>query len=322
MSALNSSCGSPCDFQIRTCLSDLSGTPPRVLFAGEGESADLYSSPTKVRRMNDGDRSPISGPPEAPRKHLKKKLSGPIKGLPVLPDDFKIQINGELGRGSFGKVKSVHLEENPSVSSPVFAMKVIEIIPGGRVSPTDARKEAENYGSRGCIPGFGMSSSDGKTYFGFSPIVEPLDKTLVTINNIKLITDMARTAIMAAKISMVFDVSTENMGIIRAGTPTPILGGDGLPCAGPIVEKEEVLLLDPGNNDGPNDCNGKYGALFDEGVMDSEDEQLKYRRFKCDVMSALLRNRIVSEPRNEYDIVREICKSEAYGYTYAAGDRR
>lgn len=307
---------SPCvTFQIRSCLHELPGTPLRLF---EGDAVDLYASPPKKQRLDIGS-APFSGPPELVRKKSTKKPNGPIEGLPVLPDGFKPIIAGELGKGSFGSVFKVSLPGDGYLN---FAMKVIDVVPGGRSSPSDLRKEALNYGSPKCIPGVGMSSPDGRKYFGFSPIAEPLNKASITPQNIEKIVFMTCCAIMKAKFELITDLSPENMGIVRDGTPTPILGEDGLPRAGPLVENDEVVIIDGGEFDSPNDCNGKYGALFDEGAMKSFEAQQKYRRFKCDVLSALLRNRLLSEPRNEYDIVREICKSDKYRYTYAAGDRR
>jgi hypothetical protein len=300
---------------------DFPGTPSRVLFGG---GDDKYLSPPKKQKLETGSvpletgSVPISGPPpEIGRKKASKNPAGPIKGLPVLPNGFEPKIAGELGEGFFGKVFQVRF---PGDDTSSYAMKVVEVVPGGRSSPIDLRIEASNYGSPKCNFGFGMSSPDGRQYFGFSCIAEPLDNAPITPENIEEMDSKTRDAIMGANFALITDASLENMGIVRAGTPTPILGEDGLPCAGSLVEQDKVVIIDGGEFDSPNDCNGKYGALFDEDAMESLEAQLKYRRFKCDVVSALLRNRLLAEPRNEYDIVREICKK--YGYTYAAGDRR
>ena len=312
-------------FQIQSCLHDLPETPPRVLFGGQddctAEAVDELSSPLKIRMIDGGASLPISGPPEAPRKRTKKPM-GPIEGLPVLQDGFTPCILKKIGKGSFGKVFQVCFPGDDTSTAPSFAMKVIKVVPGGRISPSDLRNEASSYGSPKCIPGVGMSSPDGRQYVGFLTIAEPLDKASITHENIEEIDGMTRDAIMEGDFPLITDSSPENIGIVRAGTPTPILGENGLPCAGSLVENDEVVIIDGGRIPHPNDCNGKYGALFDEGAMDSVEAQQKYRRFKCDVLSALLRNRLLAEPRNEYDIVREICKSPLYGYTYAAGDRR
>jgi hypothetical protein len=323
MSEFNSPCSSPCGFQIRSCFDSLPETPVcDVLFGNEDALAvDLFSSPAKMQKIDEGTSFPISGPPEAPRKVSKKPVS-PIEGLPVLPEDFKPIILKKIGKGSFGNVFQVCFLSDDSFDRPLYAMKVIKVVPGGCSSQSDLRKEASNYGSPKCNVGFGMSSHDGRNYYGFSTIAQPLDTVPITSENIKNIIDMTKDAIMKAKFSLITDANPGNLGIIRAGTPTPILGEDGLPHAGSPVKNNEVVFIDLGDIESPNDCNGKYGALFDEREMDSEEEQLKYRKFKCDMISALLRNRILAEPRNEFNIVREICNSEPYGYTYAAGDRR
>jgi hypothetical protein len=310
----NSSCGSPCG-AFQRCLV---GSPktPRRLFEGDDKANNLFSSPPKKPKMDTG-RAPISGgsPPELLRK---KKPIGPIEGLLVKQDCLTPIITKKLGEGSFGTVFQVHL---PGNELP-FAMKVIDIVSGGRSSPSDVRKEASNYSSPKCIPGVGMSSPDGKTYYGFSSIAKPLDKFPITFQNIEKVIDLTKAAVMNGPFSVVLDTCPENIGFISAGTPTPVLGENRLLCAGSPVQDDEVVFIDLGNADTPNDCNPKYSALFDEEAMDSDEAKLKYRRFKCNMMSALLRNRLLPEPRNEYDIVREICNSEPYGYTYAAGDRR
>lgn len=315
-----------CGSQIRSCFEGSFGIPPiRVLFedAGAGAGAiDLLSSPSKMMKLESGSSAISCGPPEAPRKPRKKPdVLVPIEGLSVLPDDFFIKQLQKIGAGSYGEVFRVTLDNFEIPESPSFAMKVISVIPGGRTSPNDLRCEAANFGSQKCVPGVGMSSTDGKTYYGFSPIALPLNELPITSENIEKVDDLTRDAVMKGPFSVAADACPENMGFLSAGTPTPVLGENRLPCAGSPVANDEVVFIDLGNAE-PNDCNPKYGALFDEGAMNSDDAKLKYRRFKCDMMSALLRNRILPEPQNEYDIVRKICKSKLYGYTYAAGDRR
>jgi len=321
MPTFESPCGSPCGLLIRSRLDDLPGTP-RVLFEGNDSGAvDLISSPPKMKKLDSGNAEISCGPPEAPRKQRKKpNLPVPIEGLPVLPDDFYINRLKRIGAGSYGEVFKVKLDDFEIPESPSFAMKVISVIPGGRTSPNDLRCEAKNFGSPKCVLGVGMTSTDGKSYYGFSPIAVPLNHLTIASENIEAVDDLTRDAIMGAYFSVVVDACPDNMGSLSAGTPTVVLGENGLPCAGIPIKQDCVQFIDIGNAESPNDCNPKFGALFDEGEMDSEEAQQKYRRFKCDMMSALLRNRLLLEPRNEYDIVREICKN--YAYTYAAGDRR
>jgi hypothetical protein len=323
MAVYKSPCGSPCG-AFQSCLVGSPKTPCR-LFVEDDEADKLFSSSSspKKPKLDTGKPAIICGPPEAPRKQRKKpKGPVPIEGLPVLPDDFYINRLEQIGEGSYGQVFKVNLVNCGIPESQSFAMKVISVIPGGRTTPNDLRCEAANFGSPKCVPGVGMSSPDGKTYYGFSPIAVPLDKFPITSQNIEEVIDLTKAAVMDGHLSVAADACPENMGFLSAATPTVVLGENGLPCAGVEIEEDCVKFIDIGNADSPNDCNPKYGALFDEGAMDSDEAHLKYRRFKCDMMSALLRNRLLAEPRNEYDIVREICNSETYGYTYAAGDRR
>jgi hypothetical protein len=325
-SPCRSPCGSPCDFEIRSCFKDsFETTPPgtpRVLFGEKDAGAvDLLSSPSpsplKKQKLNIGSAS-ISGPPDAPSKRKKNK---PIPGLPVLDDDDAdfYQIIGYLGEGSFGKVKRIQLKNDArNPDSPSFALK---IVPSGRASPKDLSDEGNNFGKKGCNWGVAMTTPDG-TFIGVSTIAKPLSDADITAKNIDEIIALTSEALMEANISVLNDAGPSNIGIIEKGTPTVIFGQDGLPCAGPLILEKTVKIIDVGPVDEPENANPMFSAMIPAENMIHENEIMKYRRFKCDMMSALLRNRLLAEPRNEYDIVREICNSETYGYTYAAGDRR
>jgi hypothetical protein len=318
-----SPCRSPCGFEIRSCFKDSfetpPGTPQRVPFGEEGAGAvDLLSfpSPLKKQKLKDGSAS-ISGPPDAPSKRKKK----PIPGLPVLDDDDAhfYQIIGNLGEGSFGKVKKIQLNNDArNPDSPSFALK---IVPSGRASPEDLSAEGNNFGKKGCNWGVAMTTPDG-TFIGVSTIAKPLSDADITAQNIDEIIALTSEALMEAGIPVLNDAGPSNIGIIEKGTPTVIFGEDGLPCAGPPILEKTVKIIDVGPVDEPENANPMFSAMIPAENMIHEEEIMKYRRFKCDMMSALLRNRLLTKPRNEYDIVREICNSETYGYTYAAGDRR
>ncbi len=302
-----SPCGSPRDFQIPL----FPGTPPRALFESD-DGEDFTSSPSKFRKTSESESCP-----KAPTRQRKQK--GPIEGLPILSDDSRIRIRkiDEIGEGSFGIVFSVICPGTPDY---MFAMK--EVAVSGRSSPSDLCQEAANFGKPGCVPGFAMSSPKGDKCYLFSPICDPLDKTnQVNGENIEEMISELMKSIMEAPFPVITDAGLSNMGFAPAGTPTPVSGENGLPCAGDPIPKDCVLFLDIGNND-PNDCNPMTSALFDEDEMNTEEEQLQYRKFKCDLIAALLRNRILDLEvrRDECDIARKIC--EKYGYTYAGGNRK
>ena len=306
-SPCRSPCRSPCDFQENV----VSGTPPRALFERD-DGEDVKSSPSKFRKTSESKSTNSKSCPKAPTRQRKQK--GPIDELRVLLDNSCI-LGNMLGKGSFGTVFSVSFP-----GTPVFAMKEVPV--SGRSSPSDLRQEAANFGSPGCVPGFAMSSPNGAKCYLFSPICDPLDKTnRVNGENIDKIISKSIKTIMEAPFHVITDAGLSNMGIARAGTPTPVLGENGLPCAGDPISEDSVLFFDIGNND-PNDCNPMTSALFDEKQMNTVAEQLEYRKFKCDLIAALLRNRILDLEvrRDECDIAREIC--EKYRYTYAGGNRK
>ena len=310
--------GSPCGSQIRSCFFDgLPVTPPRALFGDRDRDGDeAASSPAKKQKLKTGS-APISGPSDAPSK--RKKI--PISGLPVLEwetADF-YQIFEKIGEGSYGEVHRIHLHKDTgNPNSPSFALK---IVPSGRASPKDLSVEGQNYGSPGCNWGVAMTTPDG-TFIGVSTLAKPLSETDITAANIDELIVLTSKSLMQADILVVNDANPYNIGIIEQGIPTVIFGEDGLPCAGPPILEKTVKIIDVGPVYEPENADPKFSAIIPAEDMILEKDIMKYRRFKCDVMTAWLRNRLLAEPRNEYDLVREICKSPSYGYTYAAGDRR
>jgi hypothetical protein len=304
---------SPFGRNIRSVFDRLPVTPPRALF-GDRE-VDLFSSPGKKIKLGSGASG---GPPDAPSK--RKKI--PILGLSVLkggePTVF-CQIFEKIGEGSFGNVHRIQFNSDTgNPNSPSFALKTVH---SGRASPKDLSVEGEKYGKPGCNWGVAMTTHDG-TFFGVSTLAKPLSEADITPENIEEIIYLTSVALREADISVVNDANPYNIGIIEPGTPTVIFGEDGLPCAGPPILEKTVKIIDVGPVYEPENANPQFSAMISAENMRVEKDVMKYRRFKCDVMTAWLWNRLLAEPRNEYDIVREICKSEKYGYTYAAGDKR
>jgi hypothetical protein len=67
----------------------------------------------------------------------------------------------------------------------------------------------------------------------------------------------------------------------------------------------------------PEEADKDFNPLIDDEDIESPKEQLTFRKFKYKIMDALLRNHFAQNPRNEKDIVAEICPE--FKYQYAAG---
>ena len=291
-------------------------SPSRSLpYPNELFQIDENDSPSK--------RQKISFEINPPKKPTKKKVSKIIPGLPILDDsqmDMKIDICRKIGSGSFGNVYQIQLKSHTGISdveAPYFAMKIIP--PGERTCYKDLIAEASNFGKDGCIPGFAMSKSDG-TYLGFSPIAEPLSQKIIHSGNIEKILKLTYEAIMNAQIQVVNDVNMENMGYISKGTPTIILDENGFPCEGPPISRDIVRIIDLGDCEAPEDANPIYTALISVENMIEQDDINKFRKFKFEMMEALLKNKIlpISQQLSHEMIVSEICRK--YKYQYAKGE--
>lgn len=285
-------------------ISDPKRTQGSVLFPEEDETCGTpIQSPAKKQK--------VSLPPEAPRKSTKKGPK-PIPKLPILEDEDFFEVFELLGTGSFGTVYRIQFKSDSSS----FAMK--KVMSGRPATPKDLVEEAKNFGEPGCIQGVGMTTIDG-TYLGFSTIAEPLSKMMINQENIEQIIHLTCEALMKAPKSVIYDANLDNMGFVKKGTTVVVLSEDGLPCAGPLTEEDNVYIIDIGNIESPEDANRKYTALISSEQMESEENIMKFRKFKCDMMSALLRNQILEFPEDEFDIVAKICCT--YDYQYASGER-
>jgi hypothetical protein len=292
-----------------TQIENIFGTQPCVLFSKEEDMifGTPIQSPAKKQKM--------SVPPQSPRKSTMKGPK-PIPNLPILQNEEFFEVFELLGKGSFGTVYRFQFKSNIGlIDSPSFALK--KVISGGPATPKDLAAEAKNYGEPGCIQGVGMTTLDG-TYLGFSTIAEPLSKMMINQENIKKIINLTCEAIMKAPKSVIYDANLDNMGFIKKGTTTIVLSEDGFPCAGPLTEEDNVYVIDNGNIESPEDANPKYTALIPSEKMESEEDIMKFRKFKCDMMTALLQNQILEFSEDEFDIVAKICCK--YDYQYASGE--
>jgi hypothetical protein len=130
---------------------------------------------------------------------------------------------------------------------------------------------------------------------------------------------MTKSAIMEAPLSIVFDAKPANLGLVQKGTTTVVANPNGQPCAGPPTDADSVVFLDLGNCGSPEEADGNFNPLLDDEALETEDEQIKFREFKCEMMEALLWNHFAENPEKEKLIVASICTK--YCYSYAGGQQ-
>lgn len=301
--------------------SPLPGTPSEIL------PVDLFGTPSK-RKGRYEDVSPERTCPKTPDKipampSPPKKRKGSSKpatlNLPILTQ--MLVFLGLLGKGSFGEVYSVCFPPpagSPSgtPNSPPIAVKIVK---PGKVGPKALKEEAANFDSPGCAQGVAMQGDD-ETYYGFSSIATPLSKmTEIGAEMLESVIQMMKPAIMVAPIGVVYDCKPENLGFIPKGTPTVKVGVDGQPCVGDLTEEDQVVFIDNGMIRSPEEADKNYNPLIDDEDMEMDKAKLTFRKFKCKMMEALLRNQFALNPLDDCDIVAPLCVE--YGYTYATGVR-
>ena len=278
---------------------------------------DLFETGSPKRSSRE-DYSPERTCPESPNVFpgipsppKKKKVSKSME-LSILTQTLIFL--GLLGTGSFGEVHRVCFSFESGVS-PHIAVKIVK---PGKVSTKALIAEAENLkGSPGCARGVAMRGEDG-TYYGFSSIAIPLSNIKeIGAEMLEAVIEMTKAAIMASPIGVVFDCKPANLGFVKKGTPIVEVGADGQPYVSGYTLIDQVVFIDLGITWSPEEADKDFNPLIDDEDIQSPEAQLTFRKFKCKIMDALLCNHFVQNPRNEKEIVAEICSE--FKYQYAAG---
>jgi len=266
-------------------------------------------------------------PPSAPSKQKKAKsrmdseetndtISYALKGLVILEVNWRLICN--LGAGSFGTVDKVvfqpPINSQPGISFlPEFAMKKLVMSP--KQGPNGLLREANNLGKPGCASGVATTDYQGNLFI-FTSVAIPLTQILsLGIQILDEIIVMTKSAIMEAPLSVVYDCKPDNLGFVQKGTTTIVADINGQPCAGPLTDLDSVVFLDIGNCGSPEEADGNFNPLLDDDALETEEEQLTFRQFKCEMMETLLRNQFAEHPEEEKIIVAMICTK--YDYSYA-----
>lgn len=258
---------------------------------GDGPAQDHCSnfektSPPKIRRFN--------------VENLKNSLK-----LPIL--EKTLSFGNMLGKGSFGKVYEVKLPGSPLS----IAVKVVE---AGNMSAKALRQEANSFGSPGCPEGVPFAGEDG-TYYAFSSIAIPFDR--IDVEKLESVVKMTKEAMVTLDNKKLYDAKPENFGFIPRGTPTVQKDENGQPMVGPLTTEDQVVLLDMSEHKSPEDADGIFNPLLDDEALETKEQQAIFRKFKCEMMEALLRNQFADSPEDEKKIVAGICTK--FGYRYAGG---
>ena len=297
----------------RTCNGDQSsedgvpGTPPSGRFS-------LIGLLSPGRREVPGI---LSGPPPRAPSKLMKIKSGPeslaLEGLVILTILWKWI--ADLGTGSFGTVDEVAFQP-PTGSppgtpcSPPVAMKIA--MQSDRQGPKALLAEAANVGSPGCASGVATTCKEGHLYL-FTSVAIPLTKMYqIGATFLEEVIRLTKEAIMKAPLPVVFDCKPDNLGFVPSGTTTVVADENGQPCAGPPTDANSVVFLDLGNCRSPEEADKDFNPLLDNEAVETKEQQANFRKFKCEMMEALLRNQFADSPEDENRIVADLCTKKGW----------
>lgn len=283
------------------------------------KAVDLFGTPKKGTPKRIRDESPpaaacclrfeMPSPPKKMKSKSNLNKAADSLELPILRTP--LSFGDRLGKGSFGKVYEVCLPGSP-------LLVAVKVVKRGKLPAKMLRAEADNLGLPGFAKGVPMAGEDG-TYYAFSSIAKPLTK--IGAENLESVVQKTKDAISAAeKIEVVYDAKPENFGFIPRGTPTVQKDKNGQPMVGPLTTEDKVEIIDLGSScASPEDADADYNPLLDDEAMVTEEAKNTFRKFKCEMMESLLRNRFADMPQDEKQIVADICTK--YGWRYAGGQK-
>jgi hypothetical protein len=287
-------------------------SPTRRSPGRQMQPVDLFGSPKRSRNKSPTVDCSSLQMPSPPKKMKKKatKLPATLKLAPILRKT--ISFVKLLGKGSFGKVYEVTLPDSPLS----VAMKYIR---SGTLTAKMLRNETANFGSPGCANGVAMADENG-TYYAFSEIAIPLNRMReIGFENLESVIQMTNDALMNAPINVVYDAKPENLGFIPKGTLTVERDENEQPCGGLLTSQNQVKIIDCGCIESPEEADKVFNPLLDDDDIKTQDAQNLFRKFKCEMMEALLRNQFAEIPKDEKLIVSYYCTQ--YGWRYAGGQQ-
>jgi hypothetical protein len=261
-----------------------------------------------------------SPPPQLKKPQKKRKNSEVYAFLPLLKLMFMSFCSKVLGKGDFGTVSKVRLQNPPGTpESPPIAVKEIMFDTRG-VCPRDLQDEVGRLASPGCVPGVAYRTK--KSALIFMPRGVPFE----SLDFSKMTKEMLEWVIQSVKdicinkldIGLLADIKPQNFIMIPKGTATVIKDPEGQPCMGPLTEKDEIVYCDLGTVDPTSGGTKKYGVLPPESDAEQPDFEARLRQFKATMLEALIRDAANPSGKTVEEIVAS-CVPE--GWAYAAGEQ-
>jgi hypothetical protein len=298
----------------------LPGTPPStpgspigcrgLLFRGRGGVSKPLASPAK------------SPPPQPSKPQKMRPYSEIYKWLPLLKLMFMSFCSKVLGKGDFGTVSKVRLQNPPGTpESSLLAVKEIEFDTRG-VCSSDLQDEVRRLGSPGCVTGVACRTVNSVQIF------MPLGVPFESLDFSRMTAEMLEWVIQSVKnictkkldIGLLGDIKPENFIVVPKGTATVVKDAEGQPCMGPPTEHDEVVYCDLGSVDPTSGGTKIYGVLpLVESDAERAEFESKLRTFKAIMMEALIRDAAKPSGKPVEEIVAE-CVPE--GLTYANGAKK
>lgn len=269
----------------------------------------------------DKANSPAKSPPPQPRKPQKMRpYSQVYSWLPLLKLMLINLCSNLLGKGDFGTVSMVSLQNPPGTpQSPPIAVKEIEFATHG-VCSSDLQREVGRLGSPGCVPGVACRTNESmRIFMPLGVPFEGLDFSKMTKEMLEWVIHSVKKICMVVDVGVVADIKPENFVLIPQGTATVLKDSKGQPCMGPPTEYDEIVLCDLGSVDPTSGGTKKYGVFPSvESDAENADFETKLRTFKATMMEALIRDAANPSGKTVEEIVAE-CVPE--GFFYAAGSK-